>query len=152
MLSSFTKVIILHTKILGLFSALTLHCSALLLKIIDERKLDGRDTWKEWEWRSVRKWGSCTIKVGICLRVSVCRDDNRGQGVACSCCGPLTCWGKDEVASCLFLCTLTNPLCQFNIIHTVSFLSSVQFCGKGSTRADYLQFVLRSAPNVSYPH
>lgn len=44
LLSSFTKVIILHTKILGLFSALTLHCSALLLNIIDERKLDGRDT------------------------------------------------------------------------------------------------------------
>lgn len=152
MLSSFTEVIILHTKILGPFFGLD---TALQCTFIEQNR------WKKTRWQGdlkrmrmeISKILGVLYNQGRYMSKGVCLQGyNGGQGVACSCCGPLTCWRKDEVALCLFLCTLTNPLCQFNIIHTVSFLSSVQFCGKGSTRADYLQFVLRSAPNVSYPH
>lgn len=56
--------------------------------------------------------------------------------------------GMDEAAPSLFSNTFTDPQLERNIIHTVSFLSTAQFCEKGSTRADYSQFDLSSAPTL----
>ena len=87
------------------------------------------------------------------LKVCICRDINGGQGVACSCGGLLTHWGNRWGCSkLLFVHTLTDPLLQRNIIHRLSSLSALQFCEKGSTRADYSQFVLRPAPTLDYTH
>lgn len=73
MLSSFTKVIILHTKILGLFSALTLHCSALLLNKIDERKTRWRGYLKRMRMEISKKVGVLYnqgryMSEGVCLQ------------------------------------------------------------------------------------
>lgn len=73
MLSSFTKVIILHTKLLELFSALTLHCTALSLNKIDERKLDGGGTLKRMRMEISKKVGVLYnqgryMSEGVCLQ------------------------------------------------------------------------------------
>lgn len=81
------------------------------------------------------------------LKVCVCR--NSDGRVRVSPAAAVASWpaeGMDEAAPSLFLHTFPDPLLQRNIIHSINSLSSVQFYEKGSTTADYSQFVFRPAP------